>query len=1858
MQKIIDYKIIEKINDTRNYLVYRGQKDDDKKTIIIKALKTKSPSLSEIARFKYEYAIIKSIDFDGVVKNYDFLEYDEGFALVLEDFNGISLKEAIKNETFDIKSFLITGIKLSETLGTLHKRNIIHKDIKPQNIIINKESGQVKITDFGIASVLTHENDEIFNQEVIKGTLAYMSPEQTGRMNREVDYRTDLYSLGITFYEMLTGILPFRFNDPLEIMHAHIAREPVSPIKLNSSIPQIVSEIIMKLLSKMAEDRYQNGFGLMADLKECLKRLDEKGLIDKFEHSRKDIPIKFQIPQLLVGREKEIDILMSSFEQVAASLEEFVPSQMMLVSGNPGIGKSALINEIHRPILAKKGYFISGKYDQFRSDVPYSAIVQAFQGLVSQILTEGEDRISVWKKTLQKAFGTIGKIILDVIPMVSLITGEQPDAPELAGEASMNRFNYAFKKFVAALAQKDHPLVLFLDDLQWADPASLKLIEILITDPEVSSFFVIGAYRSNEVDESHRFARTLERIKNAKVSVATISLKPLNETDVNILISSFMRCDKEISLPLAKIIHKKTGGNPFFVNMFIKTLYEKNLIELDFEHGWRWEIENIKRIPLTDNVVDILVKEITSLPENTQAILKICACIGNRFDLQTISHISGKSIGEVLAVFSIAIEKGFVYLSGDIYRFQHDHIQAAIYTLLPKNEKEALHYRIGKFLLKNSSEEELQEKIIYIIDQLNACRSLVASPEEGQRFAELNLRAGQKARTSAAYESALAYFKIGIDLFENHCWESNYDLSLSLHTEAAEASYLNTQYDEFKYFSEIVLNNAKTLLDKIKIYELQILVCMAENKPLEAIQIGTNTLKMLGIRFPAKPHIFHILFGLLKTKFKLRNKSKDELADMPKMKDPVFLAALHIMSSVGSSAYYASPNLLPLIVFKSILLSIKHGNPSQMPYFYAAYGFILSSIGDIDQGYEFGKFSIQLLDKLDARDQFSRTHLVMNTFIRHWKEHIQNSIKPLVLSSEAGFETGDIEFACINLNAYSNYSFFSGSELSVLETTVTKYSAIISQLKQKLAFNSSIVYLETIRILLGKDEYSSQMTGSACNEEKLLPLLMDSGDKANLAFLYIHKMVLNYFFDDYQPGFNNSKIAKKYFGAAKGRFHVVIFNFFDSLLRIALYSHSSNKKNIIKQVIRNQKKLKKWAHYAPMNHLHKYNLIEAELARVKGESEKAIQYYRLSIQGARENNFIQEEGLANEIAARFWLDQEIDDYAKVHMNEAHRCYKKWGAHAKVNHLEKKYPELFEKKSDKDPSDETEFKTDSATTGSTTTQTIDIATILKTSQHLSSEIDLGKLLEQIMKLSIENAGAQKGCLILENENDNKLYIEASGGINEPIITLQSILVDISDNLPLSIVNYVHKIKENIVLHDTRSDERFMQDPYVIKNKSQSILCSPIRHKGRMSGILYLENNLITNAFTPERLKILQIFSTQAAISIRIAYQSKELSIANKELLQAKNIAENANKAKTIFLANMAHEFRTPLNGIEGELQQLKDIVMEHSIKNSMEHVDNISVSSKRLMTAINEVIDFSELENQTLVPDISVFNIAKRIEAIPDIIKKDLQLKKLNFNLNIDSSLPEFIEGDEKRIIRIILRLLENSLKYTASGVISLDVSFSDKSELDIIVEDTGKGISEDKLKHIFNAFGEFKNDQSFTKHFEGLGLGLLITSKIIQIMNGTINVSSVKGKGTKFTISIPSKKIDNQKNSSIDFSLLNALIVEDNIINAKILGSFLKKLGITSEVAKDGKIGVEKYSRGNFNIIFMDVQMPVMNGLEATMAIRDAQAVQNKHIPIIGVTANAKKQECIDAGMDAFIQKPVNLNDISEAITTVIMEKR
>ncbi|MCP4132042.1 MAG: SpoIIE family protein phosphatase [bacterium] len=1477
MKKILQYNILEKLEETRGSILYRVRKENEDKTFILKELKSKDPTPSEIARFKQEYNLIRKIDIDGVIKTYEILEYDNKIALVLEDFNGISLENLDKK--MELKLFLLIAINLSNALGHLHKETIVHKDIKPRNILFNTATEELRISGFGISNEITHENNEINAPAVITGSLVYMSPEQTGRMNRQLDYRTDMYSLGITLYELLTGRVPFRSTDPMELIHHHIAINASPPAELNPAVPKTVSNIVMKLLSKMPEERYQNCFGVMTDLQECLRQLENTGKIKAFEPGQYDIAPGFIVPRILAGRERELDVLMNTVLRITSSGER---SEFLLVSGEPGIGKSVLINEAHRLVMSKQGYFIWGKYDQYRRDVPYSAIIQAFQGLVNQVLSESSDRIRQWKEDILQALGPNGKVITDVIPEIELIIGEQPEIPELGPEQNQNRFNYTCENFAAVLATKDHPVVLFLDDLQWVDTASLKLIHLVTADNDIDNFLIIGAYRDNEVDASHPLMVFLDTIQKEGVPVNSIHLDILDPPNVNLMISSFLRCDKKRSLSLAELIHQKTNGNPFFVNQFMKTLYDENLLRLDPALGWQWDMAKIEEMQITDNVVELMAQKMTKLPQSTREIMKICACIGNRFDPEIPSKVVNRSIAEVLKELTHILNEGMIRLQDDLYRFQHDRIQEAAYSLVPEEEKEKLHRQIGTLMLETTKEEDLHDKIIYIVDQFNRGKSLVQTEENRYRLARLNLGAGIKAKGSTAYQSALIYFKTGIDLIDrvDAVWQKQYDLSLSLYTEAAEAAYLYCDYNEMELFSEEVLKEGQSLPDKSKVYEIKIQAYMAQNRLLEAITTGTDVLKSVGIGFPKKPGKFHILTGLIKTMLLFKGKKRSSLLELPVIKDPLMHASLRLLSRISSVAYWVKPGLFPLIIFRIMNIIIKFGNSKESPYSYSGYGMMLCSIGKIDSGYEFGKLALTLVERMNARDQVPRTHFVVNTFIRHWKEHLGKTIEPLRAGFQKGLEIGDLEFAAHSAIIICSHLYFLGSELKGVEYEMLKFSAVVKKIEQKTQLQQIQMYHQVVWNLLGTEQAPYDLKGTFYNEEEMKPVHRKANDRTAMATLYSHKAKICYLFNNYTGALENLKNYEIDLDALRGNYNFTTFYFYDSLTRLALYDSATRleRKKIMRKVAKNQKKIKTWMGHNPSNHTNKFYLVEAEGLRVQGNNSAAVKYYNTSIRYARENGFIQEEGIANECAGRFWLSKNEDVYAQIHMQAAVLCYSRWGAAAKVIQLKEKYGSLLQEPAGR------------AVTGSTT-ESLDLSTVMKAARAISGEIVLEKLLEKMIRLVLENAGAQKGLLFLRSEADNKLYIEAQGTVNTAIRVLESIPLTNTDTFSTAIVNYVSSSKKDVLLSNASSEGKFTGDPYIKKNKIKSILCGPIMHKGKVSGILYLENNLTTNAFPLERLKLLRLLSSQAAISIdnaRLVSVEKRKAALEKEIEMARDI----------------------------------------------------------------------------------------------------------------------------------------------------------------------------------------------------------------------------------------------------------------------------------------------------------------------------------------------------------------------------------
>jgi PAS domain S-box-containing protein len=1501
MISLANVVIRDKIYESANSFVYRATRKSDNTAVILKVLKQDYPTPAELVRYKQEYEITRSFNIPGVIKAYDLQEYQRTLVIILEDFGGESLQKLLASSPnppcllqveqgglggSPLAEFLRIAIKITDILGQIHAANIIHKDINPGNIVLNPKTGEVKIIDFGIATRLTRTNPSLSHPNVLEGTLAYMSPEQTGRMNRFLDYRTDFYSLGVTFYELIAGKLPFTTTDMLELVHCHIAKQPVPPhILREEDVPKPVSDIVMKLMAKTAEERYQSAWGIRADLETCLRQLETTGIIEEFPIGSQDISDKFQIPQKLYGREKEVATLLAAFERVAGESVEktssppYLRNEMMLVAGYSGIGKSALVAELYKPITKQKGYFISGKFDQFKRNIPYYAVVNALAGLVRQLLTESQAQLNQWRGKILSALGANGQIIIDVIPEVELIVGKQPTLPELGPTEAQNRFNLVFQKFIGVFCSPAHPLVIFLDDLQWADLATLKLIQLIMTEAKTPYLFTIGAYRDNEVNSTHPLMITLDDLRKRGAIINQITLAPLPLDCVSQLIAETLHSSVKNVKPLAKLVWRKTGGNPFFINEFLKAIYAENLIAFNpnvSQERWKWDLARIEAMGFTDNVVELMITRLKKLPISTQKLLRVAACIGEYFDLNNLSIISKKSLKYIDKIILYAVQLGVILPTSELddqlliqkYKFAHDRIQQAAYALIAEEDKKAMQLQIGRLLWQNSSTERLSEEIFKIVDHLNLGVELVTNRKERNEIARLNLIAGKKAKAATAYDSAVRYLNLGRENLAENSWETEYELTLNLYVEAGEAEYLNTNYNQAETLSNVVLKQAKTVLDKVKVYGTRILFYSAQNQLQTAIETGLEVLEILGVSLClSQPQTLSV----------------EELYNLPEMTDSYKQEAMRILMMLFAPAYSTNPALLLQISFTMVDLCIKYGNSPLAAYAYALYGLLLCGVlEDIELGYQFGKLSLRILDKFDAKEIKSRVYNKFNSFIIHWKEAARKSLEPLRETVQMCLETGDIEFACYaSLNYCINLSLV-GEPLEYVDRQNRQYCSFMQNLKQDLPLHVNQLWAEFVGDLIEKKPDNNLGV-----TEKNMTRMVENNTISFIYTFYLLKTIISYFFKDYDQAVAIASEAEKYEAGLSGLLPITQMPFYSSLALLSHYPNASSTEKIadLQKVDANQEKLKKWAEHARMNFQHKYDLVAAEKARVLGENWSAAELYERAIKGAKENGYLHEEALAYELAAEFYLARGMEKIAQTYMTEARYGYVRWQATSKVKDLEERYPQFLAQKS----LSSTQIATTTSNSSTTASSALDLNSVLKASQALSGEIVLGNLLAKMMKIAMENAGAQTGYLILqqrgESGNENPQWtIEASGTIeSEQFQVLQSIPMG-DAILSTAIVNYVIRTQKSLVLDDAAKIDDFAEDPYIVKQQPKSILCTPLLNQGHLVGILYLENNLTTGAFTPQRLEVLNLLSSPAAISIQNAKLYAQLRQSESKLMQ--------------------------------------------------------------------------------------------------------------------------------------------------------------------------------------------------------------------------------------------------------------------------------------------------------------------------------------------------------------------------------------
>lgn len=1506
---LFKYTLTETLSEDDGVTVYRARRNADQRRMVIKVLDPRRCRPRDLERLKNEYEIGRMLDIPAVAKPLALESFEGSPALVTEDTGSASLLPLL-GAPMAVERFLRLAVAIAEAVAELHAENVIHKDLKPANILVNPATGAVQIADFGIATRLPREQQAAQPLRLIEGSLPYLSPEQTGRMNRAIDNRSDLYSLGVTFYEMLTGRLPFQATDPLEWVHCHIARSPLPPAELVPSVPEALSRVVMKLLAKVAEERYQSAAGLRHDLARCLASWQSTSSIAPFPLGDQDVTDRFQVPQKLYGRDEELAALLGAFGRVVAKgSPEFV-----VVSGYSGVGKSSLVHELYKPVFGEQGLLVSGKFDQYKRDIPYATIAQAFRDLVSELLAQTDERIEAFRRRLRAALGVNGRLIVDVIPQIELVIGPQPPVPELPLAEAQNRFHMVFRQLVGVFARKEHPVAVFLDDLQWADSGSLDLLEHLVTHPDTKYLFLIGAYRDNEVGPSHPLMLMLDEVRRSGVAVRDIVLAPLSPAHVAELVADTVHRRPDEVKPLAELVHEKTAGNPFFAIQFLTTLHQEHLITFDPRSAsWRWDVRKIQAKDFSDNVVDLTVGKLRRLAATTQNAMKLAACVGNIAETRVLSMIDGCSEGETHAALWEAVREGLVQRLGDTYKFLHDRVQEAAYSLIPEDERALVHLRIGKLLVARASKAELEEKRFDIVNQLNLGASLLPSRGEKDWVAELNLIAGRKAKASTAYLSAIKYFSAGMALLAPDSWEDQYDLTFGLHLERAETEFASGGFAAAEALLSVILGHARTNVDRARATSVKVYLHAIQDQYDQAVAAAITGLYPFGIVLSPHPSRDQVDREYRRIWQTLGERRIEDLIDLPPMTDPDAKAALDILVAINSPALYTDNNLVCLTTCHSVNLSLQHGNAAGSSFAYVFFGMLLGpEFGQYRLGFRFGKLGYDLVEKRGLTGYKAKV-LLEFFLLSHWARPASTRRALVDSAFAAALEVGDLTFACYAGNNLITFLIVKGERLEDVHSESERALSFARKAKFGMFESVIVVQQRLIQNLRGLTAHFGSFDGAGFDEAEHEAFLAKREASMSIAvcWYYVWKAQARFMSGDYDEAVEAAARARSLLWSCPSFDEVSECHYYGALSLSARYHKMPPKEQAeaMATLRADQQEFRVWSDNCPESFVNKYALLSAEIARIEGSEQEAMRLYEQAIRSARENDFVQNEGISWELAAQFYRDRGFELIADTYFREARACYTRWGAEGKVRSLDRLHPHLIERR-----------PVAPTATVAVRVEQLDLLAVVKASQTISCEIVQEKLIHTLMRVVLEQGGAQRAYLLISR--GGALWIEAEATLDAQgacARMLPSLPVESSTLVPAAIVHHARRTKERQILDDASAEAgRFSSDEYIVRVRPRSVLCLPILRKAEVFGLLYLENNLVPGAFTADRLSALELVASQAAISLE-----------NARLLSSEQAARQAaeqDERRSAFLAKASESLSESLE-YEQVLRRLAELCID-------------------------------------------------------------------------------------------------------------------------------------------------------------------------------------------------------------------------------------------------------------------------------------------------------------------------------------------
>ncbi|MGF6935488.1 PAS domain S-box-containing protein [Paraburkholderia sp. UCT70] len=1432
-----------------------GDGGDD---VLIARPAAEHPPPASFDRLAHEFGLKDELDGGWAVRPLELVREGGRTLLVLEDPGGEPLAQLL-GAPMEVGRVLRLAIGIAAALGKLHQRGLVHKDLKPAHILVNCADGQARLTGFGLASRLPRERQAPAPPETIAGTLAYMAPEQTGRMNRSIDSRSDLYSFGVTLYQMLTGALPFTAADPMEWVHCHIARQPVPPNERVERIPVPVSQIVMKLLAKTAEARYQTAAGVERDLQHCLAEWERQHRIDDFPLGEHDTPDWLLIPEKLYGRAREIETLLASFDRVVKG----GAPELILVSGYSGIGKSALVHELHKVLVPPRGLFASGKFDQYKRDIPYSTLVQAFQSLVRPLLGKSDTELASWRDALLEALGPNARLMTDLIAELKLIIGDPPPIPELEPQQAQSRFQLVLRRFIGVFARPEHPLALFLDDLQWLDAATLDLLEDLLTCSDLQHLMLIGAYRDNEVDVTHPLMVKLQAIRIEGAKIDEIRLSPLARQHIEQLIVDALHGEPDRAAPLAQLVHEKTAGNPFFVIQFLHALADEDLLTFDYDAAcWSWHLDRIYAKSYTENVVDLMVGKLIRLPAETQQALQLLACLGNTAAIAMLAIVLGTSEEQVHAALWPAVREELIERLEGSYRFIHDRVEEAAYSLIPEAFRAEAHLRIGRLLAAHTPPGKREEAIFDVVSQLNRGAALITDQEERDQLAEFNLIAGKRAKGATAYAAALAYLVAGVAQLAEDCWARRHELIFALELNRAECEFLTGQLSVAEERLAALSNRATTTVEQAIVACLRMDVCTTRDQSGRAVAVCLDYLRRVGIECSAHPKEEEVRREYERIWSLLRGRTIEELIDLPRMEDPASLATVEVLTKVLPPALFTDANLASLTICKAVSVSLEGGNCDASCFAYVQLSKIAGPcFGDYQAGFRFGQLGYELVERRGLKRFEASTYLCFSLFVVRWTKHVRACRDLLRRAFEAANRIGDLTHGAYTCSLLNSDLLFAGEPLPAVQGEAEHGLAFAEKARFGLSIDLITTQLALVRTLRGLTPKFGCFDDGQFAELRTENHLSSNPALAIAACWYwIRKLQARYMASDYAAAVDATSKAQPLLWTSVSFFEEADYHFYGALARAAYWdcgdaARASDRQQHLDAVAAHHRQLEVWAENGPENFENCAALVGAEIARLEGRGLDAELLYEKAIRSAQANGFVHNEALANELAGRFYAARGLEKIAGLYLQDARYCYLRWGAEGKVRQLEEKYPHLG-----------TEASAPSGTgTIGTPVEHLDLATVIKVSQAVSGEIVLEKLIDTLMRTAIEQAGAERGLLILPRSGEQHIAAEATTRVDSTHVELCDVPVSTAV-LPESVLYHVLRTRESLVLDDAALEPSFAGDPYIGQRRARSVLCLPLMNQARLIGALYLENNLTTRVFAPARIAVLRLLASQAATSL--------------------------------------------------------------------------------------------------------------------------------------------------------------------------------------------------------------------------------------------------------------------------------------------------------------------------------------------------------------------------------------------------------